>query len=222
MGVQLYLLDRRLVTLLIGGVEEEIATLRQFWKVTEIDSARAAEIEAVKTSLRGKPAPFAAMIAGASEMPLASKPSRNIAVHLILGWDEDRASVTDLAWDYLPILGYAVKTADSTGYVLHEERDGLLHPISEGRAMELGILDASGRLIRTGQPSIIECKSVRPYIANYAEADCLLSDGRMVEILTSVEAGVLPTPGWYAGKRPSDVTKFTPVEPSETNHDIIP
>jgi hypothetical protein len=211
-----------MVTLLIDGVAGKIGTLRRFWKVTEIDSGRAAEIEALEASLRGKPAPAAAMIADAGELPLASEPSRSIAVHTILGWDEDRASVTDLAWDYLPILGYAVKTVDSAGYVLHEERDGLLHPISEGRAMELGILDASGRLIRTGQPSIIECRAVKPYIANYAEADCLLSDGRTVEILTSVEAGDLPTPGWYAGKRPSDVAKFTPGKPSETKDDTIP
>jgi hypothetical protein len=211
-----------MVTLLIDGVAAKIGTLRRFWKVTEIDSERAAEIDALEATLRGRPAPMAAMIAEGGELPLASEPNRSIAVHLILGWDEDRASVTDLAWDYLPILGYAVRTLDSAGYILHEERGGLLHPVSEGRAMELGILDASGRLIRSGQPSIIQCRAVKPYIANYAEADCLLSDGRAVKILTSVEAGYLPTPGWYAGKRPSDVAKFMPEKPSETTDHTIP
>jgi len=208
MGVQIYLLDRRMVTLLVDDAAEKIGTLRQFWKVTEIDDERAAEIGAVKANLASKPAPVAVMIAEVAELPLATEPGRGIAVHLVLGWDEDRPSVTDFAWDYLPILGYAVKTADSAGYVLHEERGGLLYPMSKSRAVELGILNAAGQLVRRGQPSIIECRAVKPYIALYAEADCLLSDGRAVEILTSIEAGNLPTPAWYAGKRPADVAAY--------------
>jgi hypothetical protein len=208
MGVQIYLLDRRTVNLLIGGVAHDIGTLRQYWKVTEIDGERAAEIDAVKASLSGKSTPVAVMIAAAGELPLASAPDRAVAAHMVLGWDEDRASVTDFGWDYLPILGYAVKTADSAGYALHEERDGLLHPVSKCRAVELGVLDAAGELVRRGQPSIIECRAVKPYISLYAEADCVLSDGRAVEILTSIEAGNLPAPAWYAGKRPADVATY--------------
>jgi hypothetical protein len=208
MGVQIYVLDRRPVTLLVDGAAEKIGTARSFWKVTEMDKERGAEIDAVKASLRGKPAPVAVMIAAVSELPLASAPGRDIAAHLVLGWDEDRASVTDFAWDYLPVLGYAVKTADAADYTLHEERDGLLHHMTKSRALELGILDAAGELVRRGQPSIIECRAVKPYISVYAEADCLLSDGRAVEILTSIEAGNLPAPAWYAGKRPADVAAF--------------
>lgn len=208
MGVQTYLLDRRMVTLHIDSVRVEIGTLRPFWKVTEIDNKRSAEIERVKASLSGNRAPVAVMIADVVELPLASGPTRTAAVHLVLGWDEDRASVTDFVWEYLPILGYASKTIDLTGYALHEERNGLLYPVSESRAMALGILEAGGRFVRRGQPSITECRAVKPYINLYAEADCLLSDGRTVEILTSIREGNLPTPSWYEGKRPADVAAY--------------
>jgi hypothetical protein len=209
MGVQIYLLDRRTVTLFVDDRAQKIGTLRSFWKVSEIDEARAAEMRAVEASLQGKAAPAAVMIAEVAELPLAAAPSKAIAVHLVLGWDEDRVSVTDFTWDYLPILGYAVKKVGTSSYALHQERGGLLYPMSKSRAFELGILDAAGRLLRRGQPSIIECRAVKPYIALYAEADCLLSDGRAVEILTSIEAGNLPAPAWYAGKRPADVAAYS-------------
>ena len=208
MGVQTYLLDRRMVTLFVARLAVEIGTLRRFWKVTKIIDERAAEIDAVKASLSGKSAPAAVMVADVAELPLASAPDLVVAVHSVLGWDEDRASVTDLSWEYLPALGHAVKTTDSTGYELHEERNGLLYPISESRAVVLGILDASGRFVRRGQPSITECRAVKPYINLYAEADCLPSDGRTIEILTSIGVGNLPTPSWYEGKRPADVALF--------------
>jgi hypothetical protein len=197
-----------MVTLFVDGIGVEIGTLRRFWKVTEIDDERAAEIEAVRASLAGKPVPVAVMVADVTELLLASAPALPASVHLVLGWDEDRASVTDFVWEYLPILGYALKTKDSNSYALQEVRDGLLYPMTESRAMSLGILDAGGRFVRRGQPSITECMAVKPYINLYAEADCLLSDGRTVEILTSIGAGNLPTPSWYEGKRPADVAVY--------------
>jgi hypothetical protein len=208
MGVQIYLLDRRTVTLLIDGEAERIGTLRLLCKVSEIDSERAAEVDAAERGLRSRQVPFAAMIAEVAELPLASEPSCGIAVHLVLSWDEDRAAVTDLTWDYLPLLGYAVRKMDSSGYVLHEERGGLLYPMSKSRAIQLGVLNETGRLVRRGQPSIVECKSVKPFLAEYAEADCILSDGRAAEILTVVKAGILPPATWYAGKRPADVKAY--------------
>jgi hypothetical protein len=198
MGVQTYLLDRRKVTLLIAGQPVEIGTLRRFWKVTEIDSERAAEIEAAKASIAGKGAPPAVMVADAAEIPLAVEPSRPVSAHLVIGWDADRSSVTDFGWDYLPALGYAV----------HEERAGVLHPVTTSRAIELGIQDDAGKFQRRGQPSITECRSVRPYISSYAQADCTLSDGQTAEILTSVESGTLPDSTWYVGKRPADVARY--------------
>lgn len=208
MGIQVYLLDRRKVTLLVDGLVQEIGTLRRSWKVTEIDSERAMEIDAAKARLQGKAAPIAVMVADVTELPLAAAPSTPVAAHLVLGWDADRSSVTDLGWDYLPILGYAVRTSTSAGYILHEERAGGLFPITRARAVELGIHDQAGQFLRLGQPPIAECRSTRPYIEGYAQADCVLSDGRAAEILTTIKIKKLPEPAWYVGKRPVDVARY--------------
>lgn len=208
MGVQIYLLDRRTVTLLVGNESQKIGTLRRSWKVTEIDDDRAAEIEAAKASIAGEGAPVAVMVADVAEIPLAIEPSRPVAAHLVIGWDADRSSVTDFGWDYLPTLGYAVRGASSAEYALHEERAGVLHPVTTSRAIELGILNDARKFQRRGQPSIIKCTSVRPYISSYAQADCTLSDGQIVEILTSVELEMLPDSTWYVGKRPAEVARY--------------
>lgn len=211
MGVQVYLLDHRQVTLFIGALPQKIGTLRNFWKVTEIDEARAAEIKAAEAALKDRDAPPAVMMANTTELPLAAEPQRETSCHLVLGWDVDRASVTDFLWDYLPILGYAVRDAASVGYTLHEERGGLLYPLTSGHAVQLGILDQAGNFLRRGQPAIAECRAVKPYIKVYADADCVLSDGRAVEILTSIKPGILPDPAWYVGKRPADVQYYPAV-----------
>src|SRR5271168_2195568 len=57
MGVQIYLLDRRNVTLVVDDRSVQIGILRRSWKVTETDDARAAEIDAAKASLAGREAP---------------------------------------------------------------------------------------------------------------------------------------------------------------------
>ena len=208
MGVQIYLLGRRTVTLLVGNASQKIGTLRRSWKITEIDGDRAAEIEAAKANIAGERAPVAVMVADVAEIPLAIEPSRPVAAHLVIGWDADRSSVTDFAWDYLPTLGYAVRGTSSAEYALHEERAGALHPVTTSRAIELGILDDTGKFQRRGQPSITTCRSIRPYISSYAQADCTLSDGQTAEILTSVESGALPDSTWYVGKRPADVARY--------------
>ncbi len=208
MGVQIYLLDRRTVTLRVGDDLQKIGTLRRSWKVTEIDGDRATEIEAAKANIAGEGAPPAVMVADVTEIPLAIKPSRPVAAHLVIGWDADRSSVTDFGWDYLPTLGYAVRGASSAEYALHEERAGVLHPVTTSRAIELGILDDAGKFQRRGQPSITRCRSVRPYISSYAQADCTLSDGQIAEILTSVKSEMLPDSTWYVGKRPADVAHY--------------
>lgn len=188
MGVQIYLLEPKTVTLLVGGLPQEVGTLRRFWKVTEVDEKRSKEIDAVKSRLRGKATPMAVMVADVTELPLAADPSQQVAAHMVLGWDADRFSVTDFGWDYLPVLGYAVRTKASAEYVLHEEGAGGLSPIVRNRAIELGIHNRAGQFVRQGQPSIVNCLSVRPYISAYVQADCVLNDGRNAEILTSVEA----------------------------------
>lgn len=208
MGVQIYLLDRRKVTLLVGGQPVDIGTLRRYWKVTEIDSERAAEIDAAKTTLQGKAAPMAVMVSDVTELSLAAMPNQTVAAHLVLGWDADRSSVTDFGWDYLPVLGYAVQNGTSAKYVLHEDGAGGLSPVTPARAVELRIQDQAGKFLRQGQPSITECRSVRPYVVGYAQADCVLSNGETAKILTIIEPAEFPEPTWYLGKRPADAARY--------------
>jgi hypothetical protein len=208
MGVQIYLLEPKTVTLLVDGLPQEIGTLRRFWKVTEVDEERSKEIDAAKLRLEGKAAPIAVMVADGTEMSLAANPSNQVNAHIVLGWDADRSLVTDAGWDWLPVLGYAVMTGDAAKYQLHEESGTGLVPVSRARAIELGIHDTTGRFVRLGQPLITECRSVEPYIASYVQADCRLANGKTAEMLTIIRLGEMPEKAWYAGKRPSDVAHF--------------
>jgi hypothetical protein len=208
MGVQTYLLNRRTVILLVGGLRQEIGTLRRFWKVTEIDHARAEQIEAAKVNIVGTVAPLAVMTADAVDFPLATSPDVMAQAHVVLGWDADRYSVTDFGWDYLPVLGYSVRNSNTGDFTLYEELDGILYPVAKSRAIELGITNKAGQLIRHGQPLIAECQAVKPFITSYVEAECVLNDGRTVKLLSSIEPGELPAPAWYVGKRPSDIRSY--------------
>jgi hypothetical protein len=208
MGVNIYLLDRRAVEISIENERHTVGTLRPFWKITEINDERAAEMAAAKAELLGRDAPMAVMISDICDVALASDPRRKAAGHIVLGWDADRFSVADFDWEYLPVLGYAVKLSGSANYVLHETRDELLYPMAKERAIELQILDAAGALIRRGQPLISICHSVKSYIKKYVEARCVLRDGRSVEILTELDGAALPDLEWYKGKRPSDVQRY--------------
>jgi hypothetical protein len=169
MGVNTFLLDRRIVTLLIGANRQTVGTLRRFFQITELDDERAAELDA---AARIRPSPAAVLVMDITELPLAGEPDKPAAAHLVLGWDEGRGSVTDFGWDYLPGLGYAVRDPVAGNYILHEERAGVLHTIDAARARTLLLLGQDGELIRRGQPRITTCRSVRPYIPGYAEADC--------------------------------------------------
>jgi hypothetical protein len=46
MGVNTFLLDRRTAKLLIGGKPQTVGTLRRFFKLTELDEERTAELDA--------------------------------------------------------------------------------------------------------------------------------------------------------------------------------
>lgn len=205
MGVSIYLLDRRTAALVIGGTRHTVGTLRRFFKVTELNEGRSAELDAAE---KIKPSPRAVILPDGAEMPIAAEPSRTVPAHVVLGWDDGRGRVTDFGWDYLPCLGYAVRETGGAGYVLHEERDGGLVPVSAGRARETGLVDLDGRLLPHGQPRITECRSVRPYIDGYAEADCVLERGGADRLLVRVTAGDLPEAAWFVGKRPMDVARY--------------
>lgn len=206
MGVTVHVLDRRTISLQVAGTRHEVGTLRHVSKVTELDGPRAAELERAATL----PSPVAAMVVSPVEIPLASAPGTAVAAHLVIGWDEGRGSVTDLAWDYLPALGYAVRDAAGGAFVLHELRDDMLHPVDGERAAILGLLAGDGSLRRRGQPAIAECRTVLPYAPEFAVADCVLEGGRHERLFMHVEGGALPNPSWLVGRRPMDVERYRP------------
>jgi hypothetical protein len=161
MGVNIYLLDRRPVQLVVAGTLQHIGALRGFWKVTEMDDERVRELRAAETAASLMPSPKAAMIADVEEKPLAREADTSVRAHCVIGWDEGRTSVTDMRWDFLPVLGYAVRNPDGA-FVLHEERDDGLHGLERERALQLGLIDREGRLVRRGQPVILDVAPLYP------------------------------------------------------------
>jgi hypothetical protein len=211
-GVNIFILDRRPVRLSVADITQDVGSLRRFWKITEMDGARSDELRASEEAALTVPSPKAAMLADVEEMTLGSVGIK-VRAHLVIGWDEGRTSVTDMGWDYLPVLGYAVRNPDSKTFVLHGERAGALHRMDRAHAVELGLIGANGQLARLGQPLISECRSVRPYIDGYAEADCTFDNGREAKLLIGVNEGELPEPAWLAGKKPMQVMQYPPVLP---------
>ena len=214
MGVNIFILDRRPARLAVAGVEQDVGSLRRFWKITELDEERSGELSASEAAASAIPSPKAAMIADVVEMPLGSKSGAEVSAHRVIGWDEGRTSVTDMGWDYLPVLGYAVRDPDGGVFALHEERDGVLYRLDRDRAAELGLTGPDGLLMRRGQPVISECRSVRLIIAGYAEADCTFDNGREERFLIGIADGPLPEPSWLAGKTPMQIEKYPPIRPS--------
>jgi hypothetical protein len=208
MGVQLYLLDRRQTSLIIAGTRHLIGTLRRSWKLTEINVERAAEIDAARESLKSVDLPAAAMVAEVTEIPLLGAHQNPVAAHMVVGWEPNRYSVTDMAWDFLPILGYAVRSSATAEFVLHEKQEGGLVLMKESRALELSVLDGAGRLSKSGQPLVIECLVVKPLTKSYVIAHCKLADGRTAELVTELSSDYLPPPAWYVGKRPAETKIF--------------
>lgn len=213
MGVNIYILDRRPARLSVGGVEQNIGSLRRFWKITEIDGERSKELEAAEATAGAIASPPVAMLADIYDMTLGSENGAPVKAHLVIGWDAGRTSVTDMGWDYLPTLGYCVRDRASGTFVFHEEKAGALYPVSRERAAALGIVDADGKLMQRGQPTIAVCRSVRPYIAGYAEADCTFDDGRAEKLLIGIFGEDLPDPAWLTGKKPMHVERYAPIRP---------
>jgi len=62
MGVNIFILDRRLVSLRIGGFDQDIGSLRRFWKITELNQERADELKALEAAAAAVPSPRAALV----------------------------------------------------------------------------------------------------------------------------------------------------------------
>lgn len=208
MGVNFYILDERSVRLAIGKSILSVGTLRRFWKITEMTAEREQEL---RQALEGAPqSPKAVMLAEPCEEAaiIHGNPSLQRA-HLVLGWDSGRFKTTDFNWDYLPVLGYAIREPANDVYRLHEMSHGELIPIDEAHAVELQVLNQQGELIRRGQPTIAECREVRSFIDGYAQADCVLEDGRQEKFLVKLVGQALPPRGWLVGKKPMDLGWFS-------------
>jgi hypothetical protein len=216
MGVNIFILHHTPVRLFVGGATQNVGSLRRFWKITEMDAARSDELDASEAAASAVSSLRAAILADVEEIPLGSEAGIKVRAHLVIGWDEGRTSVTDMGWDYLPVLGYAVRNPDDGTFVLHEERDGALYRLDRPRAVGLGLIGPDGRLAPHGQPVIAECRSVRPYIAGYAEADCTFDNGRREMLLIAVDPDTLPEPAWLAGKKPMQVTHYPPARPASS------
>ena len=215
MGVNNYILERRHVRLIVGGVEYSVGSLRRSWKTTELDSTRVVELEKFEKDARAAMCPSAAMLADVCDMPMASDGSALVKAHLVIGWDEGRVTVTDMGWDYLPILGYGVLDRATGSFVFYEEKDAELHSVGRTRAAEIGLVGSNGQLIRRGQPKITECRSVRLYIAGFAEADCTFENGSIEKVLISLTGEILPDPSWLVGKKPIEAGRYPPSDPRQ-------
>ena len=206
MGVVVHALDRRTVTLDVAGTRHEVGTLRHVSKLTELDGRRTTDL----ARAAALPSPPAAMVATPVHLPLAEGGGDAVAAHLVLGWDEGRGSVTDMGWDYLPVLGHAVRDAARGVFVLHELRDGTLHPLDRGRAAVLELLAEDGSLRRQGQPVIAQCRAVQSYGPEFAVADCVLEGGRRERIYMRLAGEAMPDPSWLVGRRPMDLEHHEP------------
>lgn len=203
-GVVIHILDRRSVRLDVAGFIQEIGTLRHLSKVTELNDSQVIELE----SFNHISSPPAAMVAHPVNLPLASGTEGSVAAHPVIGWDEGRGSVTDLEWDYLPVLGYAIRDASGDMYVLHELQNGVLHGIDAERARALGLL-VDGTFSRRGQPVISECFAVERFIPGFVRADCVLENGRRDKLVIRVDDDTLPDPSWLVGRKPRDTMHYT-------------
>jgi len=208
MGVNIFILDRRPIQLSVAGKVQSAGSLRRFFKLTEANDERVAELEAAEAAALLAPSPRAAMVADFVELPLAVETGPLARAHRVIGWDEGRTKVTDLNWDYLPTLGYAICDSESGVFKLHEERGGALHLLDRARAVELGLIDSTGQLARQGQPTILECPAVRPFISGYGEASCTFDNGKQERLLFHLAGDELPLPSWFIGKKPDQVQQY--------------
>ena len=197
MGVELYILDRRTVPLDVGGSLHDVGVLRHAGKLTEQLGAPA---------VAEAPSPVAALVARPVEIPVLDPTALPSAAHLVLSWEPGRRSVTDMDWDFLPVLGYAVRDAGCGTYVLHYLTDGALLPVTAARAVETGLVRGD-RLLRGRQPKIVACIGARLIVAGCAEAEVVLDDGNRAT-LTVRTSGELPPAGWFVGKHPGEVEVF--------------
>lgn len=191
----------------IGRSTHVIGVIGRLWKLTDtgLRERRADQMDRMYEAERRRrlPTPKAVMVEGPSQLG----PGLSLRAHLVLGWDEGRLKTQDYDWDHLPTLGYA-KPGPDGDLVLHELVGDHLAPMTEARAKQLDILDKHGELVRRGQPTIVDCRSVESMGGTYYSADCEFSDGRSGTVVGESESGDLPAAEWLVGRTPESAGKY--------------
>jgi hypothetical protein len=143
-GVNIFILDRRRAKLDVAGVVVSVGLLRRFWKITELDEKRADELARDEHAALAQSSPHAAIVVDVMEF---QQHGSTVRAHQVIGWEPGRAKVTDMGWDYLPAIGFAVRNPDTDVFVLHEEVGSELIPLTRDRALATGLMCKSLDLI---------------------------------------------------------------------------
>jgi Topoisomerase C-terminal repeat/Topoisomerase DNA binding C4 zinc finger len=121
-----------------------------------------------------------------------------IQAALVLGWPAGMETTQGPDWDHLE-RGWAVET-DGGPPVLHERDGDAITPITEARAVELGILGRDGEPAEQHIPTITNCLSVERLGETHYAANCLLRNGRSMRVLGESASGALPPAAWFIGQ----------------------
>jgi len=117
MGVDLFILNRRQTTLIIGGKKVRAGVAKKICKLTEIDDTLAANIQTATAALEAMKKPKIVIVDRIYCFP-ASASEQYREGHPVLAWHPKAAQVTDLNWDMMPVLGYAEKDNTTGTYVV--------------------------------------------------------------------------------------------------------
>jgi hypothetical protein len=207
MGVDIYGLEDAIGEIRVGERVHEVGVISRLWKVTETDlcDSRADTLDALEDAQRERrhETPRAVIVDNQFEFGEQG----GIRASLVLGWPAGTLKTQDYDWDHLPQLGWAVETSDGPP-VLHEQAGEALLPMSEARAIELGVLDPNGALAEQYIPQIAACRSVATLGDTYYAAECTLRDGRQAQILGESESGALPPTSWFVGRTTEAASRY--------------
>lgn len=228
MGVSLYIVRAgKRCRILVGDQSVVVGALERMpWKLSAESDLNLRVRENLETRAAKSGFSPAAVIVDAQYSNLKNLDGRS-ACGLLLGWEDNRTSVSDYYWDHLPELGYLVRDPNGA-LVLHEKRsDALLVPMDVARAQELGFMGSNGRLIIRGQPKVVACTSVRRFLEpreiitqegesfaapGYLSAACTLENGSHFDLLMKIdnvlEDDQIPHPDLLLGKTPREVLEF--------------
>ncbi len=195
MGVNLYVMTRRTEPMVIGDVLVPLHILHKTMKLTEMTKADAGDLAALRAKARTGIGGGRLAVRPAKDMEdvlikVGDHPGALVKGHgrPVYGWDNDLTDVPDLDFGHLNVVGYALPDVSGPGSILFEvvERSGptaVLSPMSEARAVDLGILTEQHRLVMFEQPAIKSVESTQdmPEVGLWF-AEVTLENGRAATI----------------------------------------